>query len=568
MKKLLTIVMALITMFSVVLGVACGGNGDKDSTLTIFRWDFAAVDSAKKQGTAIYKQIHEKTGVTIKVITSGSTSWEEVINKKFNTGELPDIFVSYAMDRPTNYQKWIKDEAILPISDYVSETKYPNVYARLKKYDYLKERITYANGKHYALPIESSLEHGMFVRTDWIDNLNAKLATILVSDGIISSADEMTDELYEQYKFKLPDTLTEFYRLARAFTKYDPDNDGRNNTYGYTCSEENMWFNNWIFEAMSSKDVHDSTYWGIVETGDGNLTASWVTEGNKKAISFLNKLYNEGILDPDYIGTTSDQKNTNFVQGKVGIMVGNIWYNTILQKMKDAKNCSTEEAKNSFTIIAPPAGENGVSGMRGYYGFWCSVCISNKLSAHKRDLALSFMDYLYSDEADELFTYGVEGVHYKVENGEKVSIMGQDSNGFNNTLETKDAAFALSTLSKWSYSYYSPYQSNAEEIIGFMNKAKEYTKVDPVGYVQTPLYVSRSTTISNSAMETFVNMIKNTSYYNDSNKVNVTWSDLYSYNSAYDKAWTDHVNQYLTSWGGQEMMDEYNEVAKQYLNKD
>ena len=40
-----------------------------------------------------------------------------------------------------------------------------------------------------------------------------------------------------------------------------------------------------------------------------------------------------------------------------------------------------------------------------------------------------------------------------VENGEKVSLMGQDSNGYNYTLESKDPAWALSSLSSWKYSY-------------------------------------------------------------------------------------------------------------------
>ena len=163
----------------------------------------------------------------------------------------------------------------------------------------------------------------MYLRLDWIENLNAKLASILVSDGIIANESAMTQELYERYKFKVPETLTEFYRLTRAFSKYDPDGNGRDDTYGYTSSESNMWFNNWIFEAMGTKTegAHDSTYWGWVDDGKGGVTSSWVTEGNKKAVAFLNKLYAENILDPDYIATTATQKQTKFVQGKVGVMV-------------------------------------------------------------------------------------------------------------------------------------------------------------------------------------------------------------------------------------------------------
>ena len=573
LKKILLVLLAFV--FALGMFVGCGSGGSTipdDKKLTIFRWDFAAVDSARKQKTPIYKEIMANVNdeYPIHVKTSGSANWEDVLNKDFNGGTMADIFVCYAMDRPTNFKKWVKDGAVLPISDYVSETKYPNVYKRLQEFDYLKDRIDYFNGKHYALPIETTLEHGMFIRLDWIENLNKKLPQILVQDNIISSESQMTEQLREQYEFKVPETLTEFYRLTRAFAKFDPDNDGNpNNTYGYTCSETNMWFNNWIFEAMSSKadGAHDTTYWGWVEDGKGGITSSWVTEGNKKAVAFLNKLYVEGILDPDYIATTAAQKQTKFVQGKVGIMVGNMWYNTILNDFMSANGCTAEEAKTRFTVINPPKGESGAYGMKGNPGFWCSVCINGRLSETERDAALTLLDYLYSDEADELFTYGVEGVHYEVQNGEKVSLMGQDSSGFNKTLETEDAAWALSSLSSWEYSYYSPYQSNAELIEGFMDNAKEYTRVDPVMYVQTPLYVENDTALANSALEQFVGMIKNADLYGSAESANPDWSNLYTYNDAYNKAWNNFVDMYLNSWGGQAMIDEFSAEASKYLNQ-
>lgn len=572
-KRILLVLLALV--FSLSMFAGCGGKGatiEDDKKLTIFRWDFAAVDSARKQKTPIYKEVmaNVNSEYAIHVKTSGSANWEDVLNKDFNGSTLPDIFVCYAMDRPTSFKKWVRDGAVLPVSDYVSETQYPNVYKRLQEFDYLKDRIDYFDGKHYALPIKTTLEHGMFIRLDWIENLNAKLASILVEDGIIASEAQMTEELRAQYQFKVPETLTEFYRLTRAFAKFDPDNDGNpNNTYGYTCSETNMWFNNWIFEAMSSKadGYHDTTYWGWVEDGKGGITSSWVTEGNKKAVAFLNKLYNEGILDPDYIATTAAQKQTKFVQGKVGIMVGNMWYNTILNDFMSANGCTAEEAKTRFTVINPPKGENGASGMKGNPGFWCSVCINGRLSETERDAALTLLDYLYSDEADELFTYGVEGVHYEVKDGEKVSLMGQDSLGFNKTLETEDPAWALSSLSSWEYSYYSPYQSNAELIEGFMDNAKEYTRVDPVMYVQTPLYVENDTALANSSLEQFVGMIKNADLYGSQDSAMPDWNNLYSYNDAYNNAWNSFVDMYLNTWGGQAMIDEFSAEASKYLGK-
>lgn len=569
-KKILPVALAGMLAVGALAGCSFGPQTiEDDHKLTIFRWDFAGVDSARKQNSPIYKEIMKNADseYPIYVRTSGSNNWEDALNNSFLGGNMPDIFVCYAMDRPTNFKKWIRDGAVLPISDYVSETEYPNIYNRLKKFDYLKDRIDYFGGKHYALPIETTLEHGMFLRLDWIENLNNKLPKILVQDGIIASEAAMTNELRTQYEFKIPETLTEFYRLMRAFTKFDPDNNGRNDTYGYTSSETNMWFNNWIFEAMSSNPdgVHDSTYWGWVDDGNGGLTSSWITEGSKKSVAFLNKLYKEGILDPDYIATDADTKQTKFVQGKVGCMVGNIWYNTVLDNFRSANNCTAEEAKTRFTLINPPKGENGAYGMKGNPGFWCSVCINGMLSETERTAALKLLDYIYSDEANDLFTYGVEGTHYKVENGEKVSLMGQDSNGYNYTLESKDPAWALSSLSSWKYSYYSPYQSNADMIKEFMDRAAEYSRVDAVTYVQTPLYVDYDSSIANQALEQYVRMISNASYYGSSDSANPDWNNLYTYNQSFDNAWSSFTNLYLNTWGGKRMIEEYSAEAKKYM---
>ena len=569
-KRILPIALAGALSLGVLAGCSFGPQTiEDDHKLTIFRWDFAGVDSARKQNSPIYKEImaNADSEYPIYVRTSGSNNWEDALNNSFLGGNLPDIFVCYAMDRPANFKKWIKDGAVLPISDYVSETEYPNIYNRLKKFDYLKDRIDYFGGKHYALPIETTLEHGMYLRLDWIENLNNKLPSILVKDGIIANETQMTETLRTQYEFKIPETLTEFYRLMRAFTKFDPDNNGRNDTYGYTSSETNMWFNNWIFEAMSSNPdgVHDSTYWGWVDDGNGGLTSSWITEGSKKSVAFLNKLYKEGILDPDYIATDADTKQTNFVQGKVGAMVGNIWYNTILDNFRSANNCTAEEAKTRFTLINPPKGENGAYGMKGNPGFWCSVCINGMLSETERTAALKLLDYIYSDEGNDLFTWGVEGKHYKVENGEKVSLMGQDSNGYNYTLESKDPAWALSSLSSWKYSYYSPYQSNADMIKEFMDRAAEYSRVDAVSYVQTPLYVDYDSSIANQALEQYVRMISNGSYYGSSDSANPDWNNLYTFNQSFDNAWNSFTNLYLNTWDGKRMIEEYSAEAKKYL---
>ena len=571
-RKVRILCVVLAALLAAAVFAACGGKKDDgNNTLEIARWDMSQVNTAKKQGTALYKAVKEATGVDITVMSISNAAYDEKLNMLYASEDLPDVFVSTAWDTPSRYRRWIRDGAIINFNDYVSETEYPNIYARLQQFDFLSETLSYARGGHYAIPIAVDPIHVMYIRTDWIENLNKKLGDILAAEGIAAAAEYAADpDAYAQYRFSVPETLTQFYRLAYAFTFYDPDGDGVNNTYGYSCCSDNMWYNNWIFEAMSSADVHDSTYWGYVEDGKGGIASSWVAEGSKKSISFINKLYQEGIMDPDYITLSEADCRTDFIQGNIGIYVENCYYNTILGSFMQTYGVDMETAKTMFTCIVPPAGEFGQRGLRSDPGFWDGVSISGNLSERKIGLALGLLDYLLSDEAEELFTWGVEGVHYKVENGERVSLLGKDPNGFNYTLETYDNAFPLGSLVNWMYAYKSPYQSNYEEISGFLENAKQNRKHDPFSLLQTEIYTEYDFAASNNAMEYCVGMIKDASIYNGANKRGFAvgdsdWSALYgNYNAAYESDWKDFVTAYNENWHGKEIVEELNDA---YVNE-
>ena len=555
----LTVVLGMVLALFSFAG--CGGGGN-ETEISMFKWDFASLNAARRQNTPIYATLKEKAhGLDLKSVTCGYGDWESTINNLYNTQNLPDMFIHYTVDRPQVFRKMVRDEAVLNWDDYVTQEKYPNIYERLHEYDWLVDRIDYLDGGYYFLPITIKQTHVMFVRQDWINNLNEKLAQILVKEGFISSESQMTDELYEAHKFVLPETLLEFYRLAKGFTIYDPDGNGQDDTYGYTCSGDLMWYNNWIFQAM------DSTYWGWVDTSDGSVTASWVTDENKAAVSFLNRLYEEGIMDPDYTAMTDPTKIQNFCSNRTGIMVDNVYYNTYVEQLRAANNLTREEAEAAVAVIAPPKGETGTYGTRGNPGFWCGVCIRGDLSENKISAILDLLEFMLSDKGYDLFTYGVEGEHYEVDpQGQKVSLMGVDANGYNFTVKSLDPAFDTHMFVDWSLSYNPGFSSNYDLVEQFMEMAEGYTHVDSTVYVQTPLFISNWDTIGQDSYEYFVRLIS--SDFQDYNKEKigtVDWDTIEVSNAAFDSAWDTYKNQFLSAWGGQALIDEYAEAAKAYL---
>ena len=363
--------------------------------------------------------------------------------------------------------------AILPISDYVSETQYPNIYKHLQKYEFLKSNIDFMGGKTYMIPTTWTQEHTMFIRKDWLDNLNAKLASILVADGVIASEADMTDEIYEEYKFGIPKDLMEFYRVCRAFSIYDPDNDPNTTTYGYTSSKD-MYSDNWLYVAGGGYRVREDN------DGDGKYEFSGISEGNKYSVSLINSMLANGYMDPSWVTNESNNKIAAFGNGNVGIIENQVMLNTVLSYFVTQKNWTYAEAAENIVMFAPPAGEDGSYGIQGHPNFWTSVCISSSLSESKRNAALKFMDWILTDEAVDLLTYGIEGVHYKTvtdENGtRRESLLGyeDEKHGIYKTLDGVDTFSGLRLFTNITSGYYNELQTNGDKVIAAMENAKTY----------------------------------------------------------------------------------------------
>ncbi|GAF08853.1 hypothetical protein [Paenibacillus pini] len=70
-----------------------------------------------------------------------------------------------------------------------------------------------------------------------------------------------------------------------------------------------------------------------------------------------------------------------------------------------------------LTYLANAAGEKYTPSGSPYYGVYL---IPKKVSEDKVKKILEFFDYAYGKEGNELATYGIEGVDYKLENGRKI----------------------------------------------------------------------------------------------------------------------------------------------------
>ena len=511
----------------------------------------------------MYAEVKKNVGADIIAESGSSETWQTQLMLRQTDGDLPEIFLTNGPQSADFFESLISEGDIIAISDYVNESTkdtYPNLYERMQQFEYMKSNISYAEGKTWFIPTTWENEKSLYVRQDWIDNLNEKLASILVSDGVISSASEMTDDLYEQWKFTLPTDLLQFYRLARAFTIYDPDGNGQNDTTGY-FSESNKDMDSWVYIAFG-------TGWNewVYDEGEGGYVPAELTDESMYATAFLNKLMADGYMSKDSITADMSTKQDRFMQGRVGMIYAQNWLNTFVSGLMDVYNCTIEEATAKVAMVEPPAGRDGAYGGAGQNGYWQGYCINGRMSKARIEKCLKLFDYLYSDEGMELILYGVEGVHYTVDaDGNKVTKLEANEKGFYPNIQAIDTATQLYGLVNWTGHYGVETITNGDVIAEAMAKSAANRHKEDYPDLQTDSTIK----YRKGAYDFFWTTIDNVE--NDSNGMFAAdwtydaktfgWDQIYTVSSNMQGKWRSFVKEYKEDYSGQDMIDEYNEYV-------
>lgn len=561
MKKILTKICILLMAAVMALGFAsCGIGGkevdpinrDKELSLSVFHWAFTGFANSYKESSVAQALMDELKISDFEVYTAPYSDWQTSFGLLASTGELPDFFKFNGPDSLEQYTQWVEDEMLLNVTEWVTKEEYPNLYEHLHSYDNLNlGRVT--GGGLYAIPVRSGQpNHVMVIRGDWVDNLNAKRSEIANVKYISGSDYTLGDEEY-----KYPETITEFYRLAVAMTYADPDNNGSNDTYGYTSSSTDMWYNHWIF------NMFGSSYQDYMLNEDGEYESTWINDGSKNAVKFIKKMRDEGIIEPNFFANDPIGGMNQFFQGKIGMtLINGDWYNGELAKMQDAFRDQIEagdvDPDRLMDMVLPlPAGDGnfdsvpGARGFKGNYGYAWFCGINNDISDNKKDRICMLLDYMLSDEGEALTLYGVEGEHYEKDaDGNIVNLIPDDDNGNPRTLKTWDYGWEIRQMIDQSTQYFMPWEDNYE----LLDEMTDYVNGPDGGKIYAPTGVAGETrtnyekALFDQSIEWYAKLIYGQTI--DGGTMN-----------NFDDAWNEFVEAFLDN-KGREILFEINEIVK------
>lgn len=267
---------------------ASGNEQDEKYTIT---WLSGASPTTED---SIGEQYLEETfNVDIQPVIVEATDYDQKVGVLLASGNIPDYIRVGNINTLSDYTKQgiLKEIPVSDIQQYM-----PKYYDLSIKAD--PNIFTYSifDGKNMGVAIVNA--GGMYpitvaIRADWLTNV-----------GIT----------------KVPTTLAELEDAFYKFRNNDPDQNGEKDTYAMSMGADCV--NGRKFQSIFGAYGVNPFNWRVSD--DGTLEYGFVTEDFKNALKLLQKWYNDGLIDPEFVTdnyrTSGDDICSKFARGTTGYL--------------------------------------------------------------------------------------------------------------------------------------------------------------------------------------------------------------------------------------------------------
>lgn len=255
---------------------------DKKITLTVLVMPNAEITDYNNN--EFTKWIEEKTNIDLEVTVApqDQTEADQKLNAIFASGDLPDLIIGWwnmSLDR----QLALAEQGlIVPINDYIDEygVETKRIFNEMPS---AKNAVSQVDGKIYSVPDVNECYHcthaqKMWVYQPWLDTLG----------------------------LEVPETTDEFEQMLVAFKTKDPNGNGKADEI--PLSGNVSWHG-----SLAEYLMNPFVYYQTVSSPSGFyiendvIKAPFVEDGWKEGLKYLNKLYAQGLIDPQAFTNTDEQ---------------------------------------------------------------------------------------------------------------------------------------------------------------------------------------------------------------------------------------------------------------------
>lgn len=379
---------ALTLAMSLVLS-ACSGSGTKDKggaatekagdgpvTITMMYDDNPSYPF--NASWPVLQEFQKQANVKLEIQPTPDADYQNKLNIVLSSGTAPDLISS--VGHPV-YMKFAQTGVLLPISDYMD--KLPNLKEKLEKYNISEEldNWTLKDGKLYGLPF-------------------------MFESAMYNTAPVIRVDLLKKYNLEAPTTMDELYTVLKKLKEADP------NSYPMANLNGALGLLNLSGAAWGVGPVYN----GFLFNSESNqFEYAYTSENYKQYLSFLSRLMEEGLADPEIFTSSTDQWKQKMATGQSVFTY--TWISELGQINADGKKNVTPDFELApLPPIAGPGGVKGPSAQRINFAYAIPESAAKKPNFDK---LLEYVNWMYSDEAINIGTWGIDGETFMEKEGQR-----------------------------------------------------------------------------------------------------------------------------------------------------
>lgn len=208
--------------------------------------------------------------------------------------------------------------------------------------------------------------------------------------------------------YKYPKTLDEYEKMIKSYLAAHPKTEDGLDMIGITMSASD-W--HWMITlgnpaGLIADASPDNGQWIIDD--EYNVHYKHVTDEEKEYFKWLCRMYNEGILDPNFATQTDDDYIAKVASGRVVAITDAEWH----YSQCEATLVADGKVDQTYVGLPVTLREDQVEKALLYQGTTVGWGIGITKSCEDPVRAIKFLDYLCSDEGQILYHWGIKGENY------------------------------------------------------------------------------------------------------------------------------------------------------------
>ena len=450
-------------------------------------------------------QMTERHGIHVEFVSVPRSEEIQQLNVLMAGGDAPDIVYTYNQGVVYNFYKQGGTADLTALVDEYGSTIKSYLGDEILSFGKFDDQLHMIPAKRISLAM-----YGTYIRKDWLDKLN----------------------------LPVPTTREEFYDAMVAFKEQNPGNVEQVVPFAMTSSIP--WEIGTLVDSFISTDLTEEEKFVLAVNGDGAST-TMLYPGFKDGIAYVNKMYNEGLIDPQFpLYKDSSPKDDLISRGAVGAFIDNYdyairttpgVYNNLKANVPDAElipidcfpNADGKYLKQSYQPT-------------GIYNFVPSA-------SENQEAAVKYLDFLCEDEVRNFLTTGEEGVNHELdENGIPVMINLQNDDRMMNSTNNLDYAIIVNGVDL------------GDESKNIMVLSKSYEAGYEEIFEQAYAMGIKDAVVFNPLTVPFDTEAQYTANLNEKHR-EILAAAITASPEDFDKVYDSGIEEWLTA-GGQECLDE------------